>query len=198
MIGRLTGDIETLDLETVLVDVQGVAYEVNVPTGLTGRLEADGSATLYIHTSVRDDAIDLYGFRTLGQRRLFERLTSVSRIGPKTALRVLSDLEPSEIIRSVRSSSTETFETVKGVGEKTAQRLILELKDSLNDLEFEELAPPETSDARAEKLDDLRSALGNFGYSDDDIDSVIETLDDDIDEADEIEPLIRRALDMLK
>lgn len=198
MIGRLTGDLETLSLDTVLVDVGGVGYQVNVPTGLSGRLDADGEVTLYVHTAVRDDAIDLYGFQTRGQRRLFERLTSVSRIGPKTGLRILSEMRPPEVVQAVRSSSTDTFESVKGIGEKTAQRLILELKDSLNDLEFEELAPPEETDELAERTENLRSALENFGYDRSTIEPVIDELADDLEEADDIEPLLRRALDMLR
>jgi Holliday junction DNA helicase RuvA len=198
MIGRLTGALETLSLDTVLVDVGGVGYQVNVPTGLAGRLDGSGEVTLYVHTAVRDDAIDLYGFQNRGQRRLFERLTSVSRIGPKTALRILSEMRPPEVVQAVRSSSTDTFEAVKGIGEKTAQRLILELKDSLNDLEFEELAPPEEPDDQAERREDLRSALENFGYDRKTIEPVLDELRKDLEEADDIEPLLRRALDMLR
>lgn len=202
MIGRLRGQLETLSLDTVLVDVGGVGYEVQVPTGLSGRLEqdsADGEVTLFVHTEVRDDAIDLYGFQRRAERRLFDRLTSVSGIGPKTALRVLSEMSPGDVVQGIRSSSTEAFEAVKGIGEKTAQRLILEMKNSLNDLEFAELAPPDSqADEESERKRDLRSALGNFGYDSDTIDRVVDTLDDEIDEADGVEPLIRQALEMLR
>jgi len=198
MIGRLTGELETLSLDTVLVDVDGVGYQVNVPTGLSGRLDSNGPVTLHVHTAVRDDAIDLYGFETRGQRRLFERLISVSRIGPKTALRILSEMRPPEVVQAVRSSSTDTFEAVKGIGEKTAQRLILELKDSLNDLEFEELAPPDVSDELAERRENLRSALENFGYDRKTIEPIVDELGDEIEEADNLESILRRALDMLR
>jgi len=198
MIGRLKGELETLALDRVLVDVSGVGYEVSVPAGLSGRLPDDGEVTLYVHTNVRDDAIDLYGFESRAERRLFERLTSVSGVGPKTALRIVSELRPPEIVKAVRSNSTDAFETVKGIGEKTAQRLILDLKDSLNDLEFDELAPPEDREEEDEHVADLRSALANFGYDSGTIDDVVAQMRDEIGEADEMEPLLRQALDMLR
>jgi Holliday junction DNA helicase RuvA len=199
MIGRLTGQLETLSLDRVVVDVQGVGYEVNVPAGLAGRLDDDGDVTLFVHTNVRDDAIDLYGFKTRGERRLFERLTSVSGIGPKTALRIVSDMRPPEIVQGIRQNSTDAFKEVKGIGEKTAQRLILDLKDSLNDLEFDQLAPPdERSDAESERVQNLRSALQNFGYDGETIDGVVAELDGEIEEADGVEPLLSSALEMLR
>ncbi len=200
MIGRLTGQLETLSLDRVLVDVDGVGYEVHVPAGLSGRLDDDGAVTLYIHTNVRDDAIDLYGFKDRSERRLFERLTSVSGIGPKTALRIVSEMRPPEIVQGVRSNDTDAFKDVKGIGEKTAQRLILDLKDSLDDLEFDQLAPPADGDGAAdsERLRNLRSALGNFGYDRETIDGVIDELDGEIEGADGVEPLLRRALEMLR
>ena len=199
MIGRLTGQLETLTLDRVIIDVQGVGYEVQVPTGLSGRLDVDaGQVTLHIHTNVRDDAIDLYGFRTRSQRELFERLTAVSGIGPKTALGVLSEMQPEEVVRSIRANSLEDFKAVKGIGEKTAQRLILEMKNSVSDLAFDEIAPPEQTDEETQRVRDLRSALSNFGYDDKTIDGVLAEMDDELEEADAIEPLIRQALSVLR
>lgn len=198
MIGRLKGELETISLDRVIVDVNGVGYEVSVPTGLSGRLGDEPEVTLHIFTNVRDDAIDLYGFRTRGQRRLFERLTAVSGIGPKTALRVLSEMQPPEIVQAIRSNAIDDFKEVKGIGEKTAQRLILEMKNSLNDLEFDAIAPPQEQSDEDKQLSDLRSALGNFGYDSSTIDNVITQLDGQIEDADGIEPLIRQALEMLR
>lgn len=198
MIGRLKGELETLAIDRVLVDVQGVGYEVSVPAGLSGRLPDDGEVTLYVHTNVRDDAIDLYGFKQRSERRLFERLTSVSGVGPKTALRIVSEMRPPEIVKGVRSNSTDAFKNVKGIGEKTAQRLILDLKDSLNDLEFDQLAGPKDQSEEGELTANLRSALSNFGYDAGTIDDVVAQLGDEIDGADEMEPLLRQALDMLR
>ncbi len=205
MIGRLKGRVETIDLDTILVDCGGVGYEVNVPAGSAERLELDDErrGTLYIHTSVKDDAIDLYGFPSPAQKELFSRLTSVSRVGPKTALGVLSELSPAELVSAVRSNDKDDLTQVKGIGDKTAQRLILELNNSLDDFEFDELVPPDDEDdaadeRAAERLEELHEALANWGYDDATIESVIEELDPDIDPDDDLEPLIRRALELLR
>jgi Holliday junction DNA helicase RuvA len=199
MIGRLEGRVERLDLDTLLVDCGGVGYEVSVPAGTAERLDLDEHrrGTIHIHTSVRDDAIDLYGFPSTAQKELFGELTGVSRVGPKTALRVLSDLTPSELVAAVRSNDKDDLTRVKGIGDKTAQRLILELKNSLDDFEFDELTPPE-EDESDEKLEELHSALANWGYDDDTIEAVIEELDPDIGPDEEVEPLIREALELLR
>jgi Holliday junction DNA helicase RuvA len=200
MIGRLTGKLETITLDRVIVDVRGVGYEVQVPTGLSGRLESDaGEVTLHVHTNVRDDAIDLYGFRTREQRELFEELTGVSGVGPKTALGVLSAMQPAEVVQAVRQNSLEDFKSVKGIGEKTAQRLLLDMKSKVSDMAFDEIAPPEESAGpEDQRVRDLRSALSNFGYDDKTIDSVLAEMDDELEEADAIEPLIRQALSVLR
>ena len=198
MIGRLTGELDILSLETVIVDVHGVGYEVSIPAGMAGRLADDDEVTLFIHTNVRDDAIDLYGFETRAQRRLFEKLTDVSGIGPKTAMRVLSEMTPADVVQGIRANSTDAFQAVKGIGEKTAQRLILEMKNSVEDFEFDELAPPAEGSEEQELLGKLRSGLDNFGYDSDTIERVVGQLDGEIEEADGLEPLMSRALDMLK
>jgi Holliday junction DNA helicase RuvA len=201
MIGRLTGRIESTSLNSLIVDVQGVGYQVDVPAGLPGRLDLDedGRGTIHIYTSVRDDAIDLYGFATPTQKELFERLTGVSGIGPKTALGVLTELAPSEVVKAVRANRMEAFKQVKGIGEKTAQRLMLELKNKVDDLDFDEITPPEELDADDEMVENLRSALSNFGYDNSEIEQVIGSMDEStFDEASSVEPLVRNALDLLR
>jgi Holliday junction DNA helicase RuvA len=199
MIGRLHGTLERVSLGRVIIDVRGVGYDVQVPDGLAGRLEADddGQVTLYIHTSVRDDAIDLYGFAGADERELFDRLTSVNRVGPKTALGILSGMSMRNVVQAARAGDVDGFTDVKGIGKKTAQRLILELQDSLDDMTFEKLAPSDETE-ELELVNDLRAALKNFGYETSSIDRVIDTLRDDIDQESELDPLLRRALDMLQ
>jgi Holliday junction DNA helicase RuvA len=199
MIGRLHGTLERVSLGRVIVDVRGVGYDVQVPDGLAGRLEADadGQVTLYIHTSVRDDAIDLYGFAGADERELFDRLTSVNRVGPKTALGILSGMSMRNVVHAARAGDVDAFTDVKGIGKKTAQRLILELQDSLDDMTFEKLAPSDETE-ELELVNDLRAALKNFGYDTSSIDRVIDTLRDDVDQESELDPLLRRALDMLQ
>jgi holliday junction DNA helicase RuvA len=136
MIAHLTGTLLLADLELIVLDVNGVGYEVHIPAGAAGRLKEDdrGQVALWIHTSVREDAIQLYGFARRDDRRLFRRLTSVNGVGPRTALATLSELSPSEVVRAVASDDIKTFTRVSGIGKKTAQRLILELKNKLDDL----------------------------------------------------------------
>jgi Holliday junction DNA helicase RuvA len=198
MIARLTGTLQPLSLSSIIVDVRGVGYHVQVPLGTPGRIQKsdDGEVKIQIHTAVRDDAITLYGFATTEEKRLFSKLTSVSGIGPKLGLAVLSDLNPSEFIRAVRNSDIKALKQVSGIGKKTAQRVILEMKGSVDDFDFAEFVPPEPG-ASGGMADDLRSALANLGYADKEVDGVVGVMGDDLDESDDLEPLLRDALKML-
>lgn len=197
MIARLTGTLHPLSLDSIIIDVHGVGYRVNVPLGTPGRIETrdDGTVSIHIHTSVREDAISLYGFATEEEKRLFNKLTSISGIGPKLALAVLSDLSPSKVIRAIRNSDVKALKQVSGIGKKTAQRLILEMKSSVDDFEFAELAPAEA--AAGGMAEDLRSALANLGYKDGEVEGIVGVMGEDIEEADDLEPLLRDALKML-
>lgn len=198
MIARLKGQLHLLSLNSIIVDVNGVGYHVQVPTGTAGRIKADddGDVSIQIHTSVREDAITLYGFATAEEKRLFTKLTSVSGIGPKLGLAVLSDLSPSEFIRAVRNSDVKALKQVSGIGKKTAQRVILEMKSSVDEFEFAELAPASLGAADG-IADDLRSALANLGYADAEVDSVVSAMADDLDDEADLEPLLMDAIKML-
>jgi Holliday junction DNA helicase RuvA len=198
MIARLTGTLQPLSLSSIIVDVHGVGYHVQVPLGTPGRIQKsdDGQISIHIHTAVREDAITLYGFATSEEKRLFSKLTSVSGIGPKLGLAVLSGLNPSEFIRAIRNSDVKALKQVSGIGKKTAQRMILEMKSSVDDFDFAELAPAEAT-ASGGVADDLRSALANLGYADKEVDSVVGIMAGDLDESDDLEPLLREALKML-
>ena len=198
MIARLKGQLHLLSLNSIIVDVHGVGYHVQVPVGTPGRIKPgdDGDVSIHIHTSVREDAITLFGFATAEEKRLFTKLTSVSGIGPKLGLAVLSDLSPSEFIRAVRNSDVKALKQVSGIGKKTAQRVILEMKSSVDEFDFAELAPAETGEAVG-AADDLRSALVNLGYADAEVDGVVSVMADDLDDGADLEPLIRDAIKML-
>lgn len=197
MIAHLTGILRTAELDWVIIDVQGVGYEVHVPIGTTGRLknDEDGRVSLWIHTAVREDAIDLYGFARRDDRRLFRRLTNVNGVGPRTGLATLSELTPSEVVNAVGREEIKTFTRVKGIGKKTAQRLILELKNKLDDLVIE--APQSPVASTIKQYDDLRSALLNLGYQSSTIDGVVDELRDTVDGEQPMESLLRQALQML-
>jgi Holliday junction DNA helicase RuvA len=165
MIGHLRGQILRKGVQEVVVDVGGVGYKVAIPLSTFYKLGPEGEAvSLLIHTHVREDALNLFGFLTAREQLLFERLISVSGVGPKLAVNVLSGIDAEELMEALRGSDVPRLTRIPGVGKKTAERLILELKDKL---------PPAAASAEAETArpeprsakEDLLSALANLGYS---------------------------------
>jgi Holliday junction DNA helicase RuvA len=132
VIGHLRGRIFEKHPNRIVVDVNGIGYDVSVPLSTFYGLGEPGSEiALRIHTHVREDALLLYGFATPLEQQLFERLISVSGIGPKVALAVLSGIEPSDLIRAIEREDIARMTSIPGVGKKTAERIVLELKDRL-------------------------------------------------------------------
>jgi Holliday junction DNA helicase RuvA len=140
MIGRLTGTLAYDELDgTLVLDVRGVGYEMSTPPGTAGRLRAlapEGPATVFVHTHVREDALQLFGFATPEDRLLFRTLIGVSSIGPKTALAILAALPAAELARAVQRREIGRLTAVPGVGKKTAERLMLELRDKMAGVSF--------------------------------------------------------------
>lgn len=162
MIGYLKGVLLQKEPQELLLDVGGVGYRVLVPISTFCRLGDQGAqAQLLIHTHVREDQFVLYGFATPAELRLFEKLIGVSGVGPKVALGVLSGIEADDLVHAIRANDVARLTRVPGVGKKTAERLILELKDKIAAFHTGAPAP----DAPSPKLNDLLSALANLGYS---------------------------------
>ncbi|KAA0252044.1 Holliday junction branch migration protein RuvA [Acidobacteria bacterium ACD] len=163
MIGRLSGVLLESRPDHVLVDVGGVGYEVSVPLGTYTALPPPGErVTLHVHTHVREDALLLFGFSTPEERRLFERLLSVSGIGPRVALTVLSGLPLPELVAAIAAQDARRLATIPGVGKKLAERLGLELKEKLSDLVP---GPPARGAVpRTSAAGDAVEALLNLGY----------------------------------
>lgn len=165
MIAFLRGRILDKQPNRIIVDVQGVGYEVHVPLSTYYDVGDPGAdVTLRVHTHVREDALQLYGFLTTLEQQLFERLIATSGIGPKLAVAVLSGIDPSELVAAVQSGDVVRLTAIPGVGRKTAERIVLELKDRLAHIVVPaDIAP--AADAADERLrDDLLSALLNLGY----------------------------------
>ena len=172
MIAHLTGTLLSKQATSVIVEVAGVGYEVNIPLSTFYDLEELGSnVQLRIYTHVREDALQLYGFKTARERELFLRLISVSGIGPKLGITLLSGMSADEMIASIRTNNLARLTLIPGIGRKTAERLVIELRDkvaSLSSPELEEelgakpaVALPPTEEAiRSDAL----SALLNLGY----------------------------------
>ena len=195
MIAYLSGALLEKHLQRLIVDVNGVGYDVLVPLSTMYVIGEPGSkVALRVYTHVREDALQLFGFATPLEQALFERLISVSGIGPKLALAVLSGIEPAELSRAIRSSDIARLTRIPGVGKKTAERLVVELKDRLPKADTVEPAPAgaEGDDVR----DDLLSALENLGYP---RNSVEKTVDKVLRSAEDrtFEPLLRATLKLL-
>ncbi len=157
MIGRLTGRLAAKHPPQVLVDVGGVAYEVDVPMSTFYSLPATGeSVSLFTQLIVREDAHTLYGFATLDERGAFRQLIRISGIGARTALAVLSGLSVSELASAVALQQAATLVKIPGIGKKTAERLLLELKGRL----------AVSKEPSAEAPNDVLNALAALGYSD--------------------------------
>jgi Holliday junction DNA helicase RuvA len=165
MIGFLRGRIADKQPNTLLVDVQGVGYEVHVPLSTfydVGDVGAD--ITLRVYTHVREDALQLYGFLTELERQLFERLISVSGIGPRLAIAVLSGMDPRDLLTAVQRGDVARLTAIPGIGKKTSERIVLELRDRLAQMAGG--APVDAAPVTgADRLRvDLLSALQNLGY----------------------------------
>jgi Holliday junction DNA helicase RuvA len=165
MIGFLRGRLLEKQPNRITLDVNGVGYDVVVPLSTFYRLGDDGAeAALKIYTHVREDALQLYGFATDLERQLFERLISISGIGPKMAVALLSGMEPRDLVASVQRGDVARLTSIPGVGKKTAERIVLELKDRVAQLGVVPEAGVAAQPAANRLRDDLVSALLNLGY----------------------------------
>jgi len=133
MIGRLTGKVVAQADGAAVLDVHGVGYELLIPLGTVGRLatDAEGRVTVHVHTHAREDALTLFGFASEADRLAFRTLIGVSSIGPKTALAVLGSLPADDLARVIATKSLAELTQVPGIGKKTAERMVLELRDKL-------------------------------------------------------------------
>ena len=165
MIGHLRGQLLEKHPNRVIVDVHGVGYEALVPLSTFYELgEAGSDVSLRIHTHVREDALLLYGFATLLELQIFERLISVSGIGPKLALAVLSGIEPADLVVAIRQADIARLTGIPGIGKKTAERIGLELKDKMGAFVTAESAVSPAVAAGETLRTDVLSALINLGY----------------------------------
>ncbi len=158
MIALLRGTIALRDSQTIIIDVSGVGYKVSVPTTVLLQAPTGKEITLYIHTHVREDLLELYGFLSQSDLKLFELLLSVSGIGPKTALGVFSLGSSSDILSAITTSNVSFFSGVPRLGKKNAQKIIIELKNKVGSTADLDL----TGDSLQ---DEVLEALTAFGFS---------------------------------
>ena len=165
MIAFLRGRLLEKQPTRIILDVQGVGYELHVPLStFYGMVEPGQELTVRVHTHVREDALSLFGFATLMELQIFERLISVSGIGPKLALAVLSGIEPQDLVTAVQRNDIARLTAIPGIGRKTAERIGLELKDRLPVSSIDVAAGVPSPGTAPDLRSDVLSALLNLGY----------------------------------
>lgn len=167
MIGRLTGQIAEIAGNKVLVDIQGVGYEAHCPVSTLQQLSVGAKGVLIIHTEMKESDIRLYGFHTALEKQLFEFLLQVNGVGPKSALEILSALDAGELIRVIGSGEAARLQKTKGIGKKTAERIVLELQDKLSAYAVETSSLHERVESVrvSDSSDDSVLALISLGFS---------------------------------
>jgi Holliday junction DNA helicase RuvA len=192
MIGSLRGKLIEKSPNQVLLDVGGVGYQLHIPLSTFASLGALASeATLLVHTHVREDQLALYGFLTSREKRCFELLISASGVGPSLALRILSGMSLEELVPAIRKGDFAQLVRIPGVGRKTAERMVVELRDKLAPVDVAEAGGPAT---RSQLEADVASALVNLGY---DVRAVEKTIEKTCGAGVDFETLLRTSLQIL-
>ena len=193
MISLLRGKIAAKSTGSVIVDVGGVGYGVTVPLSTYYHLEEPGNdVELRIHTQLKENSLELFGFLTENEKSIFQCLIGISGIGPKGATNILSNITPEDLINSIMSGDL-AGKKVPGIGPKTASRIINELKDKLPTKEF-----TDSIDIKQRPVDDIVSVLVNLGYTKYEIDENAEALKQISSNTDDMEVKIKEALLVMK
>ena len=193
MIGSLRGKLIEKRPNQLLVDVNGVGYQVQIPLSTFASLTALHAETnLLIHTHVREDQITLYGFVTAREKQCFELLISASGVGPSLALKILSGMSIEELVPAIRKSDLAQLVKIPGVGRKTAERIVVELRDKLVVIDVPEAGKPST---RSQLDDDVASALMNLGYDTKSVEHAVEK--SRASSGNDFEKLLRSSLQIL-
>lgn len=184
MIGYLSGKVIEIDSGNILVDVQGVGYLVFVAD--SGKFQTDSEIKLYIHTNVKEDDISLFGFESKAQKSIFKMLLGVSGIGAKTSLAILSCGSASQIQSAIIKADVDFFKNVPGIGKKTAQRVIIDLKTKVGGVTDLDLSEPEFGS------DDVFDALVGMGFDPKRVQNVLKEMDATLSEQEKIKLAIKK------
>jgi holliday junction DNA helicase RuvA len=195
MIGQLRGKLTERRPNQVMVDVGGVGYLVQIPLSTFSALGAVNSdVTLMIYTHVREDQLSLFGFLTAREKQIFEMLISVSGVGPALALKILSGMRIGELLPAIRNSDLALLERIPGIGKKTAERIVVELRDKAAALEPSEVGRPA---ARSPLEADVASALVNLGYEARTVERTLEHMRKSGEAESDFNAMLRTALQQL-
>ncbi|AOZ91889.1 Holliday junction branch migration protein RuvA [Paenibacillus crassostreae] len=201
MIDFLKGTVVHLENDYVVIDVRGVGYRVFCPNPFVFA-KMEGELTIYIHYNVREDAILLFGFPTREEQKLFRKLIEVSGIGPKVALGILSGGNPDLVVSAIYQENITFLTKLPGIGKKTAQRMILDLKDKLDGFATNVISgglftvpEPQVGDGSA--WSEAREGLKALGYTETELDGVWLKIKDDVTYEETVDVLMKRALKLL-
>ena len=193
MIARLTGRVLTLDQGALVLDVNGVGYEIEVASSTANSVEIDKIVTLETLLIVREDAQILFGFTELTDKKLFQLLIKINGVGPRLAIGIMSGLNEDELSLAIMEKDIKTLTALPGVGKKTAERLVIELQDKIT---FEKVSGKKNkSKMSQELLSDLEGTLLNLGYKAQEVDFAIHRIKI---ESTDLEVLIKAALQELR
>ena len=197
MISQITGKLISLNEGFVIIELSGLGLKVNMSTSAIRNFKLNEIISLVTHMHVREDALDLFGFINESGKKLFLMLISISGIGPKLGMTILSGIEPEKLKNCIIAGDVKTLTSISGVGAKTAKRIIIELKDKFSNVDDENLGFNDEKDS--EISNNILNALISLGYSEIESKKVIENLNllspDQNDKR--IETLIKEALDIL-
>lgn len=197
MIALLTGEIVQRHTEAIVVDVAGVGYRVQVPLSTFYSLPEKGRITLHIHTHVKEDAINLFGFLSIEEKNFFALLISVSGVGPKLAINILSHMPAGELALALVEADIPRLTSIPGIGKKSAERLVLELQDKAAQFAMDRVVDAaERSAVPAGLREDAISALVNLGYKEALAGKAVRSLDLPPDSA--LEVVLKKALHLLR
>lgn len=195
MIAYLNGILAEKDIAKVVVECGGVGYEAAIPVSTFDRLPAEGEQVkLYTHHEVREDAQLLFGFGTKQERDMFRLVTTVSGVGPKLALAVLSGMTVGDLQLAVSQGDSKRLATVKGIGKKTAARIVVELRDKINPIEALANATAETSKEQGAVLRDAMLALAALGFGEDVARAKVQAVLEEDPGLSDVEAVLKKAL----
>ena len=193
MIAHLRGQILSKTPNSVVVECGGVGYELAISVATYSEIGGEGKeAKLHVHTHVREDALALFGFAELQEKRLFEKLLTISGIGPKLAITVLSGINSERLVGAIRTGDHATLTKIPGIGKKTADRVVLELKDKLDDMTG--FVPADAPVSLGAVADDVLSALVNLGYARPAAQKAVEAASKDASVSGDFEKLFRASM----
>jgi Holliday junction DNA helicase RuvA len=177
LLAFIKGILESFTQKTVIIDVNGVGFEVNIPSNINEQLPPVGNnLQLYTHFYLREDQAQLYGFLQISDKELFKLLIEVSGVGPKLAMEILSNSSRDDFISAIILENIDFLKTIPGIGKKTAQRLIIELKDKLKKLHFAEPFISQPIIQNQPYLETIEALVG-LGYKQNEVETVLQRID---------------------